>query len=288
MAATAEALGRMPVAWEWVIGRGFTPAERWRIRFDDGTSAFVKAGVTEPTADWLRTEQAVYSSLRAPYLPVALGWHDGDLPVLVLEDLSDAEWPPPWSPEKIARVRTALDQVAATPPPAGLPSLERLRPELTCWARVGEDPEPFLRLGVCTEQWFERASPVLAEAERGAVLEGDAFLHFDVRSDNVCFAGPRTLLVDWNWACVGNPRMEVAVWAGSLELEGGPKPEELLPGEPEIAALVAGYFGYHAGLPFIPEAPRVRAVQKWQLLSTLPWAARELGLPPPDGPDALR
>ena len=37
-----------------------------------------------------------------------------------------------------------------------------------------------------------------------------------------------------------------------------------------------------AGLPGISDAPRVRLVQRQQLQTALPWAARALGLPPPE------
>ena len=49
---------------------------------------------------------------------------------------------------------------------------------------------------------------------------------------------------------------------------------------------MSGYFAARAGLPVIPNAPRVRAVQLAQLRTALPWAQRALGLPPLDGPQA--
>jgi hypothetical protein len=48
-----------------------------------------------------------------------------------------------------------------------------------------------------------------------------------------------------------------------------------------MAALVSGFFAARAGLPVIPQAPRVREVQRVQLAAALPWAARVLDLPPP-------
>ena len=80
----------------------------------------------------------------------------------------------------------------------------------------------------------------------------------------------------------GDPRFDLASWLPSLEAEGGPAPEEILGSPaPELAALLAGYFCSHAGLPPIPEAPHVRELQLRQARTALPWAARELGLPPP-------
>ena len=75
---------------------------------------------------------------------------------------------------------------------------------------------------------------------------------------------------------------ERASWLPSLHAEGGPPPEEVLrEPAPEFAAMLAGYFCSHAGLPPIAEAPHVRDMQLQQARAALPWAARELGLPPP-------
>jgi hypothetical protein len=91
------------------------------------------------------------------------------------------------------------------------------------------------------------------------------------------------VLVDWNLACLANPTLDLASWLPSLEMEGGPAPETILPGAGDFAAMMSGFFAARAGLPTIPDAPRVRAVQLQQLRSALPWAVRELGLEPLDG-----
>ncbi|MBA3552762.1 MAG: phosphotransferase [Actinobacteria bacterium] len=282
--------GARPVSWAPVAG-GYSPAERWRVAFDDGTSAFAKVGTNESTAEFLRVEHNVYANLTGSFLAAFLGWDDdagGERPILLLEDLSGADWPPPWSAERIERVQEALAGVGASEPPPGLPSLESLREELSGWARVAADPRPFLTLGLCTSAWLDTALKVLVEAEAAAELGGEQLLHLDVRSDNVCFAGGRTILVDWNWACVGNATLDIAGWLPSLEAEGGPQPEEILPGEPSLAAIISGYFASHAGLPpgasgirDLSAAERVRGVQLNQLRSALPWAARALSLPMP-------
>jgi thiamine kinase-like enzyme len=41
-------------------------------------------------------------------------------------------------------------------------------------------------------------------------LAGKDLLHIDLRSDNICFAGDRTLLIDWNLACHGNGLLDLA------------------------------------------------------------------------------
>jgi hypothetical protein len=42
---------------------------------------------------------------------------DGDNPVLLLEDLSAAYWPPPWTTPRIEGLLVALWEVWSTPPP---------------------------------------------------------------------------------------------------------------------------------------------------------------------------
>jgi aminoglycoside phosphotransferase (APT) family kinase protein len=145
------------------------------------------------------------------------------------------------------------------------------------------DAEPLLSTGVCSRAWLRRHLPALREAAERALFAGDDFLHLDVRSDNIALRGGRAILVDWNWASVGNALLDVVAWAPSLHAEGGPPPEDVVGGEgvPELAAALAGYFAARVGLPPPPTAPRVRVVQRSQLDVALPWACRMLGLPEP-------
>jgi hypothetical protein len=273
-------------ALEWrPVGGGYTPAERWLVRSAEGRTAFVKAAVNEDTAEWLRREHVVYSNVRAGFLPELLGWDDAPRPVLLLEDLSDAFWPPPWSRNGVALVRAALADIAATTPPAGVGRLEDQRSRFDGWRDIDAEPGPFLSLGLCSRGWLESSLPILIAASDAAVLDGDELLHLDVRSDNICFRGDRAVLVDWNEATVGNAALALAFWLPSLALEGGPAPDEVgrgVPGIAELACITAAYFAARAGLPPLPLAPGVRPLQLAQLRVALPWTARELELPPLD------
>ena len=185
----ADRVGRMvgarPVDWRPVAGR--TRAERWVVRCEDGSSAFVKAAADAATARWLRDEYRVYAGLTGAFMPALLGWEDGDLPVLVVEDLSGAHWPPPWSAERVEAVLAALAAVRPSTPPPGLPRLEDERAHLASWHRVAGDPRPFLSLDLCTPAWLEAALPSLMAAEAGAVLDVPDLLNLDVRSDYLIF-----------------------------------------------------------------------------------------------------
>jgi hypothetical protein len=278
----ATRLGRTVAATRPIAG-GYSAAQRILVSWREGGSAFVKAATDADTAAWLRAEHAMYSRGPAPFMPELIGWEDdGSTPWLAIADLSAAFWPPPWTPTRVDAVLATLRDVAATPA-TELASLEASREIFAGWSRVATDPEPFLKLGVATERWLDDALPTLLDAERRAVLDGDALLHNDVRSDNLCFVAGRAMLVDWNWASRGNPKVDIAAWLPSLELEGGPAPETILPAEPELASLVAGFYAAHAGLSPPREMRALRELQLALLRTSLPWAARGLALAMPDG-----
>lgn len=278
-----RAVGWRPTAFRPATsGRGSAEsAARWIVG-DGRRTAFVKIGATPVTAEWFRTEHRNYMELRGWFLPEVLGFDDdGERPALALEDLSDASWPPPWTDARVAAVLDALAAIHETPPPDGLP---RRPPDPgTDWLDVAANPEPFLALGLCSAAWLEGALPALVEASGAAPLTGDALVHLDIRSDNLCFRDGNAIVIDWNHAQIANTDLDVAFWLPSLHAEGGPPPESILPDVPALAAWVAGFFCAGAGGAPIPDAPHVRPLQIRQSQTALPWAARALGLPPPEG-----
>jgi thiamine kinase-like enzyme len=273
------------------VDRGYSPALRLRVTLADGRRVFAKAGTIMQTGEALRREKRIYDALGdRSFLPRVLGWDDGgepNSPVLVLEDLSAAHWPPPWEAGQVNTVRDAAEAVWA----CHVPDLPRVAEEASLfdgWVNVAADPAPFLSLGLATEKWLDAALPTLLAVDGPAAVAGDALLHCDLRSDNLCLRPEtgRAVLIDWNHASLGSPRLDLGAWLPSLEAEGGPAPETLLPDAGDIAAVLAGYFASRAGLPILPELPRVREIQTTQARTALPWAARSLDLPPPDGPNA--
>ena len=137
-----------------------------------------------------------------------------------------------------------------------------------------------LSLAMASADWLERALPALLAVDVRATIEGDTLVHRDVRSDNLCFVGDQVKLIDWNIACLGSRTLDLAFWLPSLEMEGGPAPDAILPNAGAWASVVSGFFAARAGLPVIPEAPYVRDIQLRQLRFALPWAVRALDLPP--------
>jgi len=276
VARAERILGTEAKNWARVVSRGYSVNEHWTVGFADGSRAFLKLASVDPGPQWVRDERRVFECVDGSFMPLLLGFEDGDRPLLILEDmLPDARWPPPWQPGDIDAVLAALNEVASAPLSGELPRLAE--GAVSGWKDVAEDPAPFLGLRIVTAEWLERSLPALLEASDPALLDGGSLVHCDVRSDNLCLRGGRAVLLDWNHARVGNPAFDVAFWLPSLALEGGPDPATF--GVDELALFVAGFFAAQAGLPAPEGAPRVRSFQRAQLEVALPWACSALGLP---------
>ena len=259
---------------------GYTPATRLLCRTAAATF-FAKVGTTPDTSAFLRREIHVYTTVSGAFMPRLIASEDHDsAPVLVLEDLSAARWPPPWDEGRVELVLARIHEMHHTH--VSLESFAEVHgTPASNWHAVAARPEPFLALGLADARWLEAALPVLMRHEARCRTGGESLTHFDLRSDNMCIHERGAVFVDWNFACRSNPALDLGFWLPSLAHEGGPAPERILPDAPEVAAWVSGFFAARAGLPVIPGLPRVRVVQRQQLETALPWAARALDLPAP-------
>jgi aminoglycoside phosphotransferase (APT) family kinase protein len=278
-------LGSEPIGFAPVQG-GYTPAERYRVELADGRTAFAKRAVEASSVRALRAEAFVYQRVEGPFIPRFLGFaDDAESPLLLVEFFDGAQHAPPWNDDRIDRVFACLADMHEMS--VRLPPFDHHIMEVgPGWAEIQRDPRPFLSLGHVSPDWLDRHLRALVETESEQKLSGLDVGHFDLRSDNILFVDGRAVLVDWSAACLGPPSLDVGLWLPSLQVEGGPPPEDLLPGAPTEAAWVSGFFAARAGLAELPHAPRVRGVQREQLRAALPWVVRELGLHPPDGPKA--
>src|SRR5579864_3610980 len=102
-----------PVVEAHGIGGGYTPALRWLVALADGRRVFVKEAVQEPVVPRLRREHYVYRHIDGNWCPQMLGFDDGEHPLLILEDLSGCQWPPPWNAQRVQAVRAALREIAS-------------------------------------------------------------------------------------------------------------------------------------------------------------------------------
>src|SRR5688500_10935351 len=73
------------------VDGGYTVALRWVVQLENGTSAFVKYATDDDTAGWLRDELRAYRAIAADFMPRLCG-SAATYPLMILEDLSTAEW----------------------------------------------------------------------------------------------------------------------------------------------------------------------------------------------------
>ncbi len=272
---------------------GYTAALRLVVDLADNRSVFLKIATSELTADWLRCEGRAYAALEGPFLPGFIGFAEGadeSPPVLALEDLSDAHWPPPWQPRQVERLADAVELLSRSglSMPLALPRVCEMAMLTRGWHEIARNPEPFLSLELVTPRWLMRAEPLLLSIDLERELDGDSLVHLDVRSDNCCFKGERAILVDFNWLSRGHPAVDMACAAPSMHLEGVSAARDL--GVKHVPSLVAvaGYFASHAGLPpAVGARSDLRAKQLECCRVALEWLATELELAPPDGPNAM-
>jgi hypothetical protein len=267
-------------SWE-PVGGGYTRAPKWRAQLRGGESRFVKyAENDEPSTRSIAAETRVYQSVTSPFLATLYDAFVADgRALLVLEDLSDAHWPPPY-PDDVEPLFEALEAVASVDAPRDLPRLAERKE--TNWQRIAREPEPLLALGACSESWLQLALPELLEAEARVPRSGDRLVHYDLWAENLCFTDRGVVLVDWAEARIGNPAIDVAFALLSLRVEGATPPH--VEDELALAAFITGVVAAEAAAPlprWTTSDSSLREDQLGDLRVALPWTAAQLGLPPP-------
>jgi hypothetical protein len=282
VAAVTETTGMQPVSWQHVVA-GYTHAEKWLVELD-GDRAFVKAAADTVARSQIEREAAIIEAVQAPYMPRFYGSAAvGDWTVLVLEDLSGAQWPPPYVDGGSALLETVV-QIGSTAPPPGLDRRPEGRPNGTYWGRIAADPSPVLANGSFSAAWLEQALPVLDAAESRARLAGDDLVHDDVWAGNACYTDRGALLIDWAGANIGDHRIDLAYALLSIRSAGSTPPSVEFPDEAAYAALLAGANAYQASQPVNPLIAYGDALREGWLFDldyALVWACELLDLPPP-------
>ena len=305
----AELLGSPVARAERVYG-GYAPSATFRMRLANGRRAFLK-GIYPLTKDsgvkWdLENEERIYQEcapFMRPWAPEYLGgakaegWH-----VMVLEDVGPQTMPP-WT---LAKAKACARSYAAfhahtygKPLPRWLSRIEH-HDFAPFWDRLASSGELRMTASLArrradeAEEWLGVALPVLRA--RSALLlkirPPFAFMHFDTRSDNIRLQGKLLRMFDWNFACAGPVEFEVAAFAQSIAMEGGPEPERTVAEYDLVLPLrsvaldasiagIAGYFADRAWRRPVVGLPRIRSVQRRQLKASLAWAARQFDLPEP-------
>lgn len=290
---------------------GFSPSPTFRLQLVGGRRAFLKAAGPDDT-DFARAafirELRVYTELAGvirPWAPAVYGsFTEGAWQGLLLEDLGPATVPP-WTAPATRTIAHAYARfhgsTIGVPLPHWVPPADQY---LARWATFWDQLVQSGNLPAATslfaapegqaEDWFGAALPSLSQLARRlpAASEPHALIHGDTRSDNLRLLDGRLRLFDWPHVAVAPPEFDLAAFAQSVTVEGGPAPEQIVAWYAECApvradvidasvAAIAGYFADAAPREAIPGLPRLRGFQHAQLRVTLAWAARRLGLPEP-------
>jgi aminoglycoside phosphotransferase (APT) family kinase protein len=274
---------------------GFSPGVAARVRCADGARCFVKAASADvnPDAPRLHRQEArVLADLdpliAAGRLPVPRLHGTAELGpwfALVIDDVQGRQPSLPWQDGELDGVLTAVDQLAGalTPAPtATVPAVaEYLGDDFAGWRTLSRTPGDDR-----IDPWSRAHLAELAglEATWAAHAAGQTLLHADIRADNLLLSNDGVMVVDWPHACRGAAFVDLAFFAPSVAMQGGPEPAELLArsrtgrdASPEALAAVvcalAGYFTERSLQPPPPGLPTVRQFQAAQGEVTRRWLA---------------
>ena len=101
--AVERIFGERAIGWRRPSG-GYTPALRLLATFESGKSAFLKCGVHPVHCMAAQRARLLSRDVKRPFMPRFSDGTTPGPPVLALEDLSAAHWPPPWNGTRVAPV----------------------------------------------------------------------------------------------------------------------------------------------------------------------------------------
>ncbi|HEY2551028.1 MAG TPA: aminoglycoside phosphotransferase family protein [Streptosporangiaceae bacterium] len=288
-----------PVTGAVSQSEGFSPGAAARLTLADGRRAFVKAvssAANPHSPDLHRREAQVTAALPAGAgVPQLLGsYDDGTWVALLLTDVDGRHPAQPWQLPDLGRVISALDGLHGrlTPAPDGFPPVaQQHAAAFTGWRQLAAADRGELAVGRGgLDDWSARNLAGLAELESrwADAAAGDTLLHCDVRADNVLLSDAGVVFVDWPWACVGAPWIDLVLFAPSVTMQGGPQPEWVLASsrtgaaadaEPvaAVVAAMAGFLTWQALQPAPPGLPGLRAFQRAQGKPARAWLRRLTG-----------
>lgn len=220
-------------------------------------------------------------------MPTVISWVDisDNHPVLITQDFSDAYWAAGnsrvvWRKGDIDLLLGTVKKLSTI---KGFPSLKSFKNKnINIWTKIAANPNGFLKLKLCSENWLKNSIDYLIEAEKNVDETGDTLVHGDIRSDNICIIKSKAIFVDWSNAVNGSPDYDLANLLPTLYLEGGPNPYEIMPNAANLAT--------HICATHIQRLSKTSSMPLWlnvvfkKLIAIeLEWTAQCLNLDKPDG-----
>jgi len=261
---------------------GFSPGLAARARCENGGRFFIKAvsaqanpdspGIHRQEARVLAALEPVVTARRLP-VPRLFGVVEhAPWTALILEDIAGRQPAVPWLAAELALVVAAVDDLAEalTPSPIEAPTVaEVFGDDFTGWRTLAGSADHG-GLDAWSRAHLDRLAAIEATWPEHAA--GDTLLHCDIRADNLLIAGHRPVVVDWPWACRGAAFVDVALFAPSVAMQGGPQPAELVAlsrsgraaGRADLTALVCGLAGFFTERSLRPPPPGLPTVRRFQ------------------------
>ena len=254
------------------VDGGFSQAHRGRVPLANGRRVFVKIGVDSMTKQWAHKEVAVYRFLRQrgfEHVPELLAVNT-DETAFVLEAFPSEtgwDWQENWTEERLDKTLAVLDELANLTPQASELAIftdDPLTEVAGGWPDLIKSPDLqktlLAKLQTAGQQVLAQELDIATLAKEAASFRfrNDRLIHLDVRADN-CAWNAKTKqirLVDWNWAQLGDRRIDLAVLLVHAQKSGCevlPKYTDRL--DADALLWLAGFWLMSAAKPIWPGGP---------------------------------
>ncbi|MGI9018980.1 MAG: phosphotransferase [Euzebya sp.] len=225
-------------------------------------------------------EAALLTTVRHRHMPhVVAADPTSDVPWMLLTDMSDAQWPPPWPDEAgLNRLWKAMRRISRVQPPGWLTQPSDIDPWQTLLARDDE--------GAPDDNWWREHAEALAAAAT-VTIAGTDLVHGDLGSGNLCWDSGRPVLVDWSDAYVGNAEMDMVTVAIDIAHSDGRRVQPPVANLPAWLAKIAGLLVSASLRPAWPGlgGQQVRDEQQALARTAVRWAVETQ--PAPHSPNPL-
>lgn len=205
---------------------GYTTARRGIISLPGDQRLFVKIGHDPNTKKWANKEISVYRFLNArgfAFAPKLLAVNDDETAFATEALLEDWDWSDQWTPERLSTTLQSMDDLARLP----VDGMDRPIFEKSFISETADGWKPLAENASLQNRLREKLNQVgrqelahelnfaqHAQKSTGFKLDRMALVHNDVRADNCAWNNQRqaVMLVDWNWAQLGDRRIDVCAF----------------------------------------------------------------------------